>query len=68
MDYGGLNKLIMLMKIWWLTHVLLDIVDVLYNKTIFLEMCAVLHISMVTLIDSVSVRGKVRKLKCTVIQ
>jgi len=67
MDYGGLNKLVMSMRTWWFIHVLLDIVDVLYNKTV-LEMYVVLHISMVTLIDSVSVRGKVSKLKCTVIQ
>jgi len=67
MDYGGLNKLVMPMRIWWFIHVLLDIVNAFYSTT-DLEMCVVLHISMVTLIDSVSVRGKVSKLKCTVIQ
>ena len=31
MDYGGLNKLMMLMRIWWLIHVLLDIVSAFYS-------------------------------------
>ena len=61
MDHGGLNKLMILMRIWWFIHVLLDIVDVFCSITV-LVMCVALHTSMMTLIGSVSVKGKVGKL------
>jgi len=65
MDHGGLHKLRTLMRIWWFIRALLDIVNVFYNIAALERMCVVLHTSMVTLTDSVFVRGKVIQFKFT---